>query len=230
MSEEKNDEEFKKRVMIAIERAGGIVAFARTANISRANIDKYLKVGSDPSRTKLISMANAANVSVEWLATGNGVPEKYGQLAEQAQAPYDHTEFAYIPVINCAASGGGGAVIPEDELKGYVAFDKAWLRRHTLELNKLFTMRVSGESMEPTLRAGDYIMCSSAEENLKLNDGIYVIRLNGSILVKRLQVVPEGVLVTSENALYQAFTIPYKNKGDFVVLGKVIFAHKIQWF
>ncbi len=57
-------------------RAGSTTALARQAGISQSGIRRYFR-GGDPSRRHLIAIANAAGVSVEWLATGEagGAPE-----------------------------------------------------------------------------------------------------------------------------------------------------------
>jgi len=63
---------FIERMNVAIIRAGGVGALAEKASLSRAVIEKYRRGQSDPSRLRLIAMANAADVALEWLATGSG--------------------------------------------------------------------------------------------------------------------------------------------------------------
>ena len=72
--------------------------------------------------------------------------------------------------------------------------------------------------------------CSSADHHTKIGDGIYVIRLEGNVLVKRLQVMPCGILeISSDNSqFYKAFTLDMKGNADFKILGKVIFVHGIR--
>lgn len=73
MTEIENDPSdtlFLERMNVLIERCGGPGELARKAGLSRRVIDKYRRGESDPSRSRLVAMAMAANVSVEWLATG----------------------------------------------------------------------------------------------------------------------------------------------------------------
>ncbi|WP_374653077.1 helix-turn-helix domain-containing protein [Dongia sp.] len=63
---------FTERVEAIIEIVGGPSKLARASGLSRAVIDKYREGKSDPSRERLVAMAAAANVSVAWLATGEG--------------------------------------------------------------------------------------------------------------------------------------------------------------
>lgn len=50
--------------------------FVQESGISQGALKRYL-AGGDPSRSKLIAMAKAANVNLLWLATGEG--PKYGE-------------------------------------------------------------------------------------------------------------------------------------------------------
>lgn len=54
------------------DKAGGISALSRTSGVATRTIKGYIDGDNDPTRKKLIAMAEAANVSVEWLATGKG--------------------------------------------------------------------------------------------------------------------------------------------------------------
>lgn len=65
---------------------GGPGELARKSNLSRRVIDKYRSGQSDPSRERLIAIANAANVSAGWLATGEG-PMRPGDADSPGNPP-----------------------------------------------------------------------------------------------------------------------------------------------
>ncbi len=44
--------------------------------------------------------------------------------------------------------------------------------------------------MEPTIRSGEVLLFDMSEQGRQLRDGIFVVRLEGSIVVKRLQPTP----------------------------------------
>lgn len=69
------DDDFVARIRRVVDMVGGIAALSRKCHLSRPVIHKYLNGASDPSRARLVSLAQAAGVSVEWLATGAGTPE-----------------------------------------------------------------------------------------------------------------------------------------------------------
>lgn len=66
---------FGERVAVAINRVGGSTKMAKIAGVSTSVLSKWRRNESDPSRTRLVKMARAAGVSVEWLATGEGEPQ-----------------------------------------------------------------------------------------------------------------------------------------------------------
>ncbi len=63
---------FSKRMDVAIRRAGGATLMAGKAGVSGSVLRKWRAGQSEPSLSRLVSMANAAGVSVQWLATGEG--------------------------------------------------------------------------------------------------------------------------------------------------------------
>jgi transcriptional regulator with XRE-family HTH domain len=55
-------------------------AFAKRCGFSESTLRNYLD-GADPSRARLLAIAEAANVSIEWLAAGRGPKERQGAPA-----------------------------------------------------------------------------------------------------------------------------------------------------
>lgn len=55
-----------------VDLVGNSSELARRANVSRTAVEKWRKGMSEPSRDNLIALANAANVSVLWIVTGQG--------------------------------------------------------------------------------------------------------------------------------------------------------------
>lgn len=49
-----------------------VLSFAKRAGVSEGVVRKYVKGDAEPTVSRLIAMANAAGVSVNWLATGEG--------------------------------------------------------------------------------------------------------------------------------------------------------------
>ena len=72
---EKADPAFVERIKLACAMAGGRKELAARSGLSVSVIDKYVNGKSDPSRQRLVAIAEAAGVSLQWLATGKHTDE-----------------------------------------------------------------------------------------------------------------------------------------------------------
>lgn len=66
---------FKERLNIAVKRAGGATSMAKQAGVSSSVLRKWRSGQSEPTRRHLVHLAETANVSVGWLAAGEGPME-----------------------------------------------------------------------------------------------------------------------------------------------------------
>jgi phage repressor protein C with HTH and peptisase S24 domain len=137
------------------------------------------------------------------LARFFGIAESMlGGPPESDQAP-----GGLIPVKRTLvrASAGPGAFAGDERRGPYFAFDERWLRTLTGSASsKLSIIRVEGDSMAPTLNAGDDILVDLGDCMERLRDGIYVLRADDVLVVKRLAIHPTGrrVTVQSDNPAY----------------------------
>jgi len=67
---------FADRMNIAIKRAGGVTKVSKSTGMSASVIRKWRAGQSEPTRTSLVKMAEAARVPVAWLATGESDPDR----------------------------------------------------------------------------------------------------------------------------------------------------------
>ncbi len=103
-------------------------------------------------------------------------------------------------------------------------FDARWLQALGVRSDMLSLIRVSGESMAPTLNDGDDIMVDRSDAAEHLRDGIYVLRLDDALMVKRLALTLRRgrVSIRSDNPLYPAFEdVELKHVA---LVGRVIWA------
>jgi phage repressor protein C with HTH and peptisase S24 domain len=88
---------------------------------------------------------------------------------------------------------------------------------------ELALIAAEGESMEPTIRAGELLLFDRSEHGKRPRDGIFIVRLEGSMMVKRLQPMPGlTIAVSSENPAFQPFLIRLDEATDFEILGRVV--------
>ena len=123
------------------------------------------------------------------------------------------------------ASAGPGAIVSEEAGRPYFAFDERWLKALTgSPSDKLSIIRVEGDSMAPTLNPGDDILVDLADCEERLRDGIYVLRIDDALVVKRIALHPIGgrVTVQSDNPAYPDW--PDCDLGNLNCIGRVIWA------
>lgn len=123
------------------------------------------------------------------------------------------------------ASAGPGAIAADESSRPYFAFDERWLKALTGSAPpKLSIIRVEGDSMAPTLNADDDILVDLGDSMDRLRDGIYVLRADDVLVVKRLALHPAGhrVTVQSDNPAYPDW--PDCGIEDIHCIGRVIWA------
>ncbi len=75
-----NPATFSDRLRIVLDAEESALAFARKSDVGESLLRRYLS-GSEPGLDKLVRIASAASVRLEWLATGEG-PMRAAEMAE----------------------------------------------------------------------------------------------------------------------------------------------------
>jgi SOS-response transcriptional repressor LexA len=122
-------------------------------------------------------------------------------------------------------SAGPGSVVTEELGKPCFAFDERWLKSLTASpAENLSIVRVEGDSMAPTLSAGDDILVDLGDSADRLRDGIYVLRIDDALVVKRIALNPVGrrLTVQSDNPAYPDW--PDCTLKDIKPVGRVIWS------
>ncbi len=127
-------------------------------------------------------------------------------------------EWVDVPRLALGASAGGGAVAGEEASFGALRFANRWLREQGLEPAMLSAIAVAGDSMAPTLRDGDEILVDRTPRPLR--DGIHVVRVEDTLLVKRLDTARPGTIaLVSDNPAYRPIELP---ADGLTVIGRVV--------
>jgi phage repressor protein C with HTH and peptisase S24 domain len=159
------------------------------------------------------------------LARYFAIPESL--LGGPPDPPAGPTELISVKRHPVTVSAGPGALVMEELGKPYFAFDERWLKALTpTPASKLSIVRVEGDSMSPTLNAGDDILVDLADCEELLRDGIYVLRIEDSLLVKRLALNPVGrrVTIQSDSPAYPDW--PDCGLNEINCIGRVIWASR----
>lgn len=195
------------------ERGESLAGLSRLLGRNEAYIQQYLRKGS-PRRlpeTERRTLSRYFSIPDAMLGGPAAEPEVAGSTL--------------IAVTRAAvrASAGAGTVAEDERARPQFAFEAAWLRALTATPgNRLTMIRVDGDSMAPTLDAGDDILVDHDDPAGGLRDGIYVLRVDGALHVKRLAIHPFGgrVTVQSDNPTYPDW--PDRAIDELTCIGRVI--------
>jgi phage repressor protein C with HTH and peptisase S24 domain len=226
------------RLGAVIERLGNERRAARAAAKSVKQLKRYISGESAAPFDVVARLAAAARVSLDWLATGEGEVElaremvgddarhsPLGRPSLLAQAGSALVPAGMIGVPLYLAPGTGREHAPGLEPTQMVAFREAWLNEtFHVDPRNLAVMPAPGESMTPTIQAGELLLFDTSHRGRQPSEGIYVIQLKNAMLVKRLQPLPgEAVKVSSDNPSYESFNVRLAGNENFAILGRVVF-------
>lgn len=174
-----------------------------SAKIGRnpAYIQQYIKRGSPRRLAEQDRARIAAYLGVSEAMLGGPVQRVAAPARSRGPG------MILVPKLAIGASAGPGASIDGEAVEGEVAFDPKWLRGLGADPRALSIIRVEGDSMAPTLNDGDDIMVDGGDAAARLRDGIYVLRMDDVLMVKRVARAPGPgrVSVISDNAHYKSW-------------------------
>jgi phage repressor protein C with HTH and peptisase S24 domain len=203
---------------------------AKATGVSPSAFRKWLKGVAEPSRDRLVALAEAAGVNVSWLAQGEGEEPDLLILAARAHSPQSAdlaanpsiAQFLVLPKRREAAAAGAGRPVTNVPTE-FIGFRHDWLRATFDRYPGDLILEIAvGESMEPDIRNGDLLLIDTTDQTFR-NFGVYVIEARGERLVKRVQRKFDGSLILiSDNTVYQPELIPADLAKEVQVVGRVI--------
>lgn len=200
--------EARKRQKLTQAEAAALIGCARTTITGWENPDSLV----EPSGDNLVNAARAYRVRVDWLQAGvgdHGFPIGESKIREPMHAyaveaiesvadlPSEAIPIQHLGIDVSAGDGGEELVFVETKFPMFYRLE--WFRSIGAKPENVRSMRVSGASMERTLFDGDRIAVDFGNTHVQ-NDRVYVIRLDGGTLVKRLfRHGLGGIRVVSDN-------------------------------
>lgn len=214
---------------------GTVQQIADRLDIPRGSLNNWRRDKRYPDAESLLKMANYLNVSIEWLMTGTEIElldEETEKGTERLDLPVVITPSGreicpkaeeptvLIPIYTQKLSAGRGEdFLNENDIVGYVRILTKMLRG--LDPSTVGAAEVKGDSMIGVqIFGGDLVIFAQGvvEEN-----GLYVVALDESVLVKRLEFNPidKTISIISENKNYKPLEVPSSNE-NFMIQGKVL--------
>ena len=130
----------------------------------------------------------------------------------------DRSEWIDVPRLDIGASAGPGAIPGEESAFDSLRFSKRWLTEQGLEGAQLSLIIVEGDSMEPLLNDGDQILVDQTPHPFR--DGVHVLRLDDTLMVKRVASAGGGRFsLLSQNLAYPPVSVEAE---DVEIVGRVV--------
>ncbi len=127
-----------------------------------------------------------------------------------------------LPVrrLDVTASAGPGALGDEDRLAAIERFPAAMLRRLAPDPATVSLIVARGDSMLPTIADGDDILVDTGDRRVGARPAIFVLRIDGALVVKRLTRSGALIAVASDNPA--AAPIAPLPAAEAEVVGRVV--------
>jgi phage repressor protein C with HTH and peptisase S24 domain len=168
---------------LAEARGVSLTALSRMIGRNAAYLQQFVKRGSPRRLDERDRRA---------LAAFFGVDER--QLGGEAEVV-----AIAVPRIDARAAAGPGALVEDDRVIGEERVDARVLARLGVTPAALSMIEARGESMEPLIHDGDALFVDTSDRRLSSRPGLFVLRFDGTVLVKHVARVGLDVHIRSAN-------------------------------
>lgn len=211
---------------------GAGVRLAKIAKVTPKACSKWLNGESMPGGAKMLALANALSVRVEWLEYGRGEMREAASAHAVDRVPPRGFDLAddknYTGVLQLTARGstGDGEDNSHVEIRGVMAFKSEWLRANKLNQRHLDVIYANGHSMEPTINDGDVLLID--ESKIEPKDGqIFALQSEskGTIVKRLVKSDFDGWIIRSDNpdkARYGDETLRDGEINEVRIIGRVV--------
>lgn len=203
-----------------------IAELAEAVGVDAANISR-LETGKQKqfSEQTLNRLAQALGVKVTDLFTSLENESTVCLNSKNDSSARKDIDVYRVEVLDVSASAGSGHIQGSDVIDVIHAIeysnDQAVIMFGGRTSTGVKVINVRGDSMASTIEPGDLIFVD-VNINEFDGDGIYVFGFDGKVYVKRLQMIPDQLLVISDNPKYREWNITKENEHRFHIFGKVL--------
>lgn len=200
---------------------------AATVGVHRNTIWNMERGDSLPDAFELEVLAKEYNTTPAGLLGGDAKQSSRRAAVPHGVRAVEVDELIYVPLFDLRDQADGAAFNDSDSVLAMRPFDAQFIRYDLgIAHDNLAMFGVVGASMEPWLHAKDAVLADLRDRDA-LTEGVHLIRLDGALLMKKLQRLPGKILrVSSYNPAYEPFDIQGHESADrdFAVLGRVRWA------
>lgn len=195
---------------------------------TKANISHWENEKHSPNLKQLLAIARVTGYRLppDILAplSGSSANDAAGlSNTLRVVAEGDDDAFVPIPMVKLRLSAGitGYQAEPEQRDGGTLGMRRTWLERNQYSPLHLIAIYVKGESMEPSLYAGDIVVINTLDTK-PVDGAVYAFNYEGEAVVKRLARDAGQWWLTSDNADQRTYHRKLCQGGECLVIGRVV--------
>lgn len=181
---------FAERFALLVAEFGSRYRLSKAARVPESTLQQYSEPTSilPPRADILMKLARAANVSVEWLATGKGEMRPAGLVPGALLA-----DIVMIELRDPRAA------LQMEQIMGHLPFSRFWLesRLRVTDTDQLMLIEAD-QQLPPAVKRGDLLLVDrTMEKKLPKREGIYVLSGAVGLTLRRVRVRLTGRFVLS---------------------------------
>lgn len=215
-----------------------VAAFARRCGIGESLMRQYL-AGGVPGMSWALKIARACGVSLDWLADDSS-PKHFASTPYPLAAHEEIRPHIGEPAPDDGRSLGSAArhglpcydparqpALRWNDAANHVGdftYPAGWLVSHSNAApDRVVVLVMRGDAMAPTFGDGDLLLLDTSARPLG-QEGVCVLLLDGRLLVKRVQTLPEKrVRLQSDNPAYSPIDLADDwDSGGLQFVGRVL--------
>ena len=185
---------------------------ASNIGVNPSAITQARKKGIIPDKW-ILQLYRKYDLNPDWVERGIGPAFINSSNAAEA-------EFRQVPKVKARLCAGGGSFEIGSEIEGYYSFRKDWLSRKGV-VEKMVLLDIFGNSMEPEFREGDTVLIDESQKDV-LAGAVYAVGIDDTIMVKRVEKHPKGLVLLSDNAKYKPIYMENEDINRVRIIGKAL--------
>lgn len=194
-----------QRIAKVASLVGGKRRLAEHAGISESHLYRCIKGTSATTIEPLMAIAEAANISLDWLVSGNG---------NMHQAHFSNPSLHLAGIQPLSHN--------DDHSREALFISDWWLNQNSLSDTGLKYCISESSSMSPTITPGSTLVINTRDQQLT-EGAIYAFRHQDSLMIRRLQWAgADSIWLLADNPAFQATLIDTQQLQKSGVIGRLI--------
>jgi phage repressor protein C with HTH and peptisase S24 domain len=202
--------------LLALSQARGVSLAALSELLGRnpTYLQQFIRKGSPRKLEEQDRAVLARFLGVDEEELRDAQENSYGKIPMARES----SEWVEVPRLDLGASAGPGRFTQGEAAFDTFRFSRRWLEEQGLARAELSAIRVEGDSMEPLLNDGDEILVDRSPRPFR--DGLHVVRLGDTLMVKRVASAGPGrIALLSQNLAYPPVEVAAE---EVEIIGRVV--------